>query len=145
MNSRFLSLILVIAAVAGGLIYQGTKTSASLVFEPSDLIAKGANASQDRIRVGGKVAKQGIVYQLQPEIILSFRVENLKDPIGSIPVIYKGLKPDMFAEGRDVIIDGDLEGGTLNATKLLTQCPSKYEPPVPESSGKRQYRGGARE
>ena len=51
--------------------------------------------------------------------------------VGTVPVVYFGVKPDMFAPGRDVIIDGNLEGGTLHATKLLTQCPSKYEPPDP--------------
>jgi cytochrome c-type biogenesis protein CcmE len=51
--------------------------------------------------------------------------------IGTVPVVYYGVRPDMFAPGRDVIIDGNLESGTLQATKLLTQCPSKYEPPDP--------------
>ncbi len=134
MNKRFLSLLLIIAAIAGGLIFQGTRSAASLVLEPTDLIAKGTNASLQRIRVGGKVADQEINYQLQPEIILAFNVENTKNPSGSVPVVYKGLKPDMFAPGRDVIIDGDFEGGVFKATKLLTQCPSKYEPPVPGST-----------
>ena len=38
----------------------------------------------------------------------------------------------MFTAGRDVIIDGEYKDGVLQAQKLLTQCPSKYEPPSPE-------------
>jgi cytochrome c-type biogenesis protein CcmE len=64
-------------------------------------------------------------------MVLSFSV---KDPKGSeipVPVVYRGLKPDMFAAGRDVLIDGDYEGSVIKAAKLQTQCPSKYEPVVP--------------
>ena len=49
-----------------------------------------------------------------------------------VPVIYRGLRPDMFTAGRDVIIDGSFENGTVVASSLLTQCPSKYEAPSPE-------------
>ena len=49
-----------------------------------------------------------------------------------IPVVYRGLRPDMFTSGRDVIIDGEFRDGVLTASSLLTQCPSKYEAPSPE-------------
>ena len=48
---------------------------------------------------------------------------------GLIAVVYRGVRPDMFAVGRDVIMDGDYYNGTFTAANLLTQCPSKYEPP----------------
>jgi hypothetical protein len=36
-------------------------------------------------------------------------------------------KPDMFAPGRDVIVEGKLGGGdTIEARQVLTSCPSKY-------------------
>jgi len=37
--------------------------------------------------------------------------------------------PDMFAEGRDVIIEGRYNAGSaLSAKTIMTSCPSKYEP-----------------
>jgi cytochrome c-type biogenesis protein CcmE len=33
----------------------------------------------------------------------------------------------MFAEGRDVIIEGRYVDGTLQAQQIMTSCPSKYE------------------
>jgi cytochrome c-type biogenesis protein CcmE len=33
----------------------------------------------------------------------------------------------MFAEGRDVIIEGKYVEGTLQAQTIMTSCPSKYE------------------
>jgi cytochrome c-type biogenesis protein CcmE len=74
-----------------------------------------------------------IEYQSTPPFVLKFSVEDPKDPKGSIPVVYQGLKPDMFAAGRDVLIDGDYRSGVVQAAKLQTQCPSKYEPASPES------------
>jgi len=45
----------------------------------------------------------------------------------SLPVRYNGILPDMFADGRDVIVEGKVEGGVFRANTLLTTCPSKYE------------------
>jgi cytochrome c-type biogenesis protein CcmE len=45
----------------------------------------------------------------------------------TLPVHYNGVLPDMFADGRDVIVEGRLQGGTFHAKSLLTTCPSKYE------------------
>ena len=69
--------------------------------------------------------------QTEPQMILSFLVKNPTGGDEVVPVVYKGLKPDMFAAGRDVLIDGDYIGGSIQAAKLQTQCPSKYEPVVP--------------
>jgi cytochrome c-type biogenesis protein CcmE len=40
----------------------------------------------------------------------------------------------MFAEGRDVIIEGRYENGTLHAQQIMTSCPSKYEPKPGEAA-----------
>jgi cytochrome c-type biogenesis protein CcmE len=38
-------------------------------------------------------------------------------------------KPDMFAAGRDVIVEGRLgPNNTIEARQVLTSCPSKYAP-----------------
>ncbi|MEW6272934.1 MAG: cytochrome c maturation protein CcmE, partial [Thermodesulfobacteriota bacterium] len=44
-----------------------------------------------------------------------------------LPVRYNGIRPDMFADGRDVIVEGKVESGVFHAKTLLTTCPSKYE------------------
>lgn len=132
-------------AIAGFLLVQANDTGTSTVILPSKLFA-GSNNPGDlkRIRVAGRVAADEISYQVQPSIELRFRLQdpapkkseqNTLSPESfsagpSIPVFYAGIKPDMFAAGRDVIIDGDFVGGVLVASKLLTQCPSKYEPPA---------------
>jgi cytochrome c-type biogenesis protein CcmE len=43
----------------------------------------------------------------------------------------------MFAEGRDVIVEGKYENGQrLIAKTIMTRCPSKYEPEKPETQAK---------
>ena len=129
MNRVFISIALVIAAVGGFLFVQATKEGTSIVLTPSEL---SKNSELDRVRVAGRVASEKINYQVEPTIELRFSIEDPGKGGGAlIPVIYRSIKPDMFAPGRDVIIDGDYKAGLLTAQRLLTQCPSKYEPPTP--------------
>jgi cytochrome c-type biogenesis protein CcmE len=134
MNSKFLILLVAMFCVAGLMVFQATKSSSASVLEASDLINLGGQSSLSRIRVGGRVVDLPIEYTTEPNIQLSFRIANpgvndLPTESNTVPVVYEGLKPDMFAPGRDVIIDGRFENGILYASNLLTQCPSKYEPP----------------
>lgn len=45
-----------------------------------------------------------------------------------IPVVYRGSVPDLFAPGRDVVLEGRLRSGIFEAVpgSLVTKCPSKY-------------------
>lgn len=133
MNFKFVSLVVAFIVVGGLMIFQATRAGAAIVLMPSELLAKGGDFTVLRLRVAGRVAQKEIVYTTSPQIRLSFEVEDPKHPEhGSVPVVYEGIKPDLFAPGRDVLIDGEFSGGTVRASGLLTQCPSKYEAPDPE-------------
>jgi cytochrome c-type biogenesis protein CcmE len=136
MNKLFLSLVLGALVVGSFLVLQATKSAAATVVLPSE-IANTPDQNRLRIRVAGRVADAPIEYTLEP-LRLEF---SLRDPGEDaevalrhepVRVVYDGAKPDMFAVGRDVIIDGEYTNGRLHAHKLLTQCPSKYEAPSPE-------------
>lgn len=129
-GKTFISLIVAFFVVGALLVFQATRSSASSVVTPSELLASKENRT--RIRLAGKVTNGPIDYQVEPSISLKFSVQDAQgDEVEGIPVVYEGLKPDMFASGRNVLIDGDFRSGTLFATNLLTQCPSKYEAQVP--------------
>ena len=51
-----------------------------------------------------------------------------KDGTEPVPVAYHGILPDMFAEGREVVVEGRYGQGALAAKQIMTSCPSKYEP-----------------
>jgi cytochrome c-type biogenesis protein CcmE len=60
---------------------------------------------------------------------LRFRLRDVKDPAGkTVAVVYKGSVPDLFATGRDVVVDGKVVNGTFVAKpgSMVTKCPSKY-------------------
>ena len=44
-------------------------------------------------------------------------------------VSYSGIVPDSMEEGRDLIVQGELnsQSSMFEATEILTKCPSKYE------------------
>lgn len=130
MGKVFISLVIAFMVCGGALVYQATRGTSSLVLSPSEVLSKGASRDLKRIRVGGRVVEP-ITYQTEPRMVLSFSVKNPAGGEEIVPVVYNGLKPDMFAAGRDVLIDGDYIGGAIQAAKLQTQCPSKYEPAVP--------------
>lgn len=46
----------------------------------------------------------------------------------NLPVTYQGVLPDNLSEGRDVVVEGGLQHGTLQATTIITRCASKYAP-----------------
>lgn len=60
---------------------------------------------------------------------LRFRLRDVKDPsAATVPVVYTGSVPDLFATGRDIVVDGRMQNGTFVATpgSMVTKCPSKY-------------------
>ena len=60
---------------------------------------------------------------------LRFRLRDVKATSGAtVPVLYTGSVPDLFASGRDIVVDGTLKNGSFVATPgtMVTKCPSKY-------------------
>ena len=58
---------------------------------------------------------------------LRFRIRD-RDGTESVAVVYSGVVPDPFREGREVIVSGELKQGTFVAEddSLITKCPSKF-------------------
>lgn len=113
------------------LVVQATSSKTSIVVTPHELALNPKDKRIERLRVAGKVsAGLPIDYQHEPITELRFGIEDPGTGGGGlISVVYRGVRPDMFAVGRDVIMDGDYDNGIFKAASLMTQCPSKYEPP----------------
>ena len=74
--------------------------------------------------VTGKVVKSSVKHDGDR---LRFRIRD-RDGTRSVPVVYSGVVPDPFREGREVIVSGELRRGTFVAERdsLVTKCPSKF-------------------
>ena len=65
---------------------------------------------------------------------LRVRLRDVKNPSGAtVAVVYTGTVPDLFATGRDIVVDGKLQNGTFvaDADSMVTKCPSKYSATKP--------------
>jgi cytochrome c-type biogenesis protein CcmE len=70
-------------------------------------------------------------------------VFNVTDGAQAYPVVYKGIAPDTFTDGVDVVVEGRMgEDGTFHATVLLAKCASRYEsaPGAPGAPGDDKYK-----
>ena len=74
-------------------------------------------------RLGGLV-EVGSLVRDQGDVI-TFKVTDTKD---TVPVSYRGVLPDLFAEGAGVIAMGQMQDGTFVATEILAKHDEKYMP-----------------
>ena len=123
-RKRKIRLIVALGAavlLAGGLMFTSF-TADTPATTPSELLAKKGGGDY---KLTGKVVDDSVKRQGEN---LSFAVRD-RDGSASVPVTYTGVVPDPFREGREVIVDGKLEGRTFVAERdsLVTKCPSKFE------------------
>ncbi|BAS27265.1 cytochrome c maturation protein CcmE [Limnochorda pilosa] len=112
---------LIATAVANTGVYYYTVAEAA---------ARSSELSGRFLRVNGEVAPGSI--QWDPTVMrLAFEVQ---EGASRIPAVYHGAKPDTFQGGAPVIVEGRWgPDGTITADQILMQCPSRYEPALPES------------
>ena len=130
---RFLLGALVIAAAVSYLVYAGIRTTSTYYFEMDEFIARKASHDGEDLRVKGWV-RAGTMHWDPTTNQLGFELAR-QDGSEPVPVAYRGILPDMFAEGREVVVEGHYGKGTLTARQIMTSCPSKYEPQKTEAQG----------
>jgi cytochrome c-type biogenesis protein CcmE len=97
-------------------------------------LAGGATLSLRPSQLAGHHGKVALVGQVVGPLRgnangagMRFRLRDIGGR-ASIPVLYRGSIPDLFAVGRHVFVSGRLAGGVFVAQPgtLVTKCPSKY-------------------
>ncbi len=90
--------------------------------------------TNEGVRVAGRVGTGSMNWNPK-DLHLQFMLSSFKEgePVHAVPVRYQGILPDMFAEGRDVIVEGRYSHeNILEAKTIMTSCPSKYEAEKPD-------------
>lgn len=113
-----------IALAVAYLIYSGMEETAAYYLTVSEALSGEGSRGTDALRVKGQV-REGSVDWNPEEMRLTF---VLTDNQQQVPVSYHGAVPDLFAEGREVIVEGRFGPQALIAESILSGCPSKYEP-----------------
>jgi cytochrome c-type biogenesis protein CcmE len=144
-RSKFLLGGLMVLGSSGLLMASSIEETAVYYLTPVELAAK---IEKDRsfhdvgVKVGAKVVPGSIVRDPGGRS-LTFR---MTDGTKTYPVAYRGIAPDTFTDGVDVVVEGRLgTDGTFRATTLLAKCASRYEN-APDSAGGKyggQYKSGA--
>ena len=107
--------------LAGGLMFTSF-TADTPATTPSQLLAQKGGGDY---KLTGKVVDGSVERRGES---LSFAIRD-RSGSASVPVTYSGVVPDPFREGREVVVDGKLQGGTFVAERdsLVTKCPSKFQ------------------
>jgi len=119
-----------LAFAIGYLVFNATSSSAVYYLTVQELRDLGPKAHTQQVRVSGPVAVGSIVRNATD---LSFKID---DSTGTLPVVYKGVVPDIFQEDINVVVEGSYTPeGLFKANTLLAMCPSRFEslPPGTDS------------
>ena len=125
---------LCVLGAAAALVLNAFNSNLVFFFSPSQVEAKEAPQGRT-FRLGGLV-EQGSVQR--DGVKVSFRVT---DTVKTIPVVYEGILPDLFKEGKGVVAQGQLQGGVFQASEVLAKHDENYMPPEAAEALKRAGKG----
>ncbi len=109
--------------VAGFLVIKAFRENLLFYFVPSDIKAGKAPINHP-FRLGGLVEKGSVTKE---GLTVYFTITDTHEKIS---VTYTGILPDLFREGRGVIVRGQMNDSNLfTAEEVLAKHNEKYAPP----------------
>ena len=119
----FIILILVTLIFSVFLILRSLEENVIYFKSPTDVQIL-SEIKNNKIRIGGMV-KEGSINISDKK--LNFIITDFKNEIN---VVYSGLVPNLFAEGKGVVAEGFLKDKSFfSATKILAKHDENYMPP----------------
>jgi cytochrome c-type biogenesis protein CcmE len=121
---RPLLITVIVTSVIGYLTYTGLRDTMTYYLSVPEVLANPSEFQSEVIRVGGNVSADSVQWDPK-DLKLYFKIGNKQS---SLNVDYRGVVPDSFKPGREVIVEGTYQGkGKFNATSIMPKCASKYE------------------
>ena len=119
----FVSLILIILSLSAFLILKSLEENVVYFQSPTEIKAL-PEIEKNKIRVGGMVKNNSILIESDE---VNFIITDLKNEIN---VVYSGVVPNLFSEGKGVVAEGFLKDKNFFlATKILAKHDENYMPP----------------
>ena len=104
---------------------QAFRSNLVFFYSPSEVVAKAAPVGRT-FRVGGLV-EMNTLKRDNDGLTVRFTVT---DTAKSIPVVYKGILPDLFKEGKGCVAQGHVGAdGVFYADQVLAKHDENYMPP----------------
>jgi cytochrome c-type biogenesis protein CcmE len=117
-----IGLALAVLSLAAALALSALRESIVFFHSPSEIAAKNIEAGK-RIRIGGHVRENSLKREG-----LEARFE-VTDGHQSIPVVFRGVLPDLLREGQGVVAEGVLDAARLfRADTVLAKHDENYMP-----------------
>ena len=115
--------VLAAVGLAVGLVLNAFNSNLVFFYTPTQVAAQEAPKGKP-FRIGGMVEKGSLVRQ---GLAVSFTVT---DNVKAMTVRYEGLLPDLFKEGKGVVVQGRLlPDGQFEAREVLAKHDEDYMPP----------------
>lgn len=130
MKRRHRRIAFIVAGLAGlgiatYLVASAFRNNLVFFFSPTQVAAREAPVNR-AFRVGGLV-QEGTLQRDQDGLTVRFTVT---DTAASVPVVYKGILPDLFKEGRGCVAQGRMDSeGVFHADQVLAKHDENYMPP----------------
>lgn len=126
-HRRLIFIVIGLAALSGAtaLVLRALSDNVTFFFSPTQVHAEQAPRDA-AFRLGGLVELDSLRRDADG---LSVRF-IVTDEAERIPVTYRGLLPDLFKEGKGVVVSGRLaHDGSFTATEVLAKHDENYMPP----------------
>ena len=124
----FILLILITLVLTVFLILKSLEENVVYFQTPSEIKVL-SELKDKKIRVGGMVKKESILFETEK---VKFIITDLKNEIN---VVYSGVVPNLFEEGKGVVAEGFLKDKNFFlATKILAKHDENYMPPEVEAA-----------
>lgn len=125
-QQRMLAVGLAVAglAIAAVLTLQAFKDNMMFFVSVSEVVA-GEYPKDRNFRIGGLV-REGSVIRQEGSLDLNFDVTDMRC---DFPVMYTGVLPDLFAEGKGVVAHGRIENEVFVADEVLAKHDENYMAP----------------
>lgn len=130
MKAKHQRLVLAIVALAGvagaGVLAASALRDEAAYFRTPVEVRAGKTEIGEAMRLGGMVAK-GSIERQSDGLTIRFVATDGK---ARVPVEYKGIVPDLFAEESGMVADGRMRAdGTFVADRILAKHDERYMPP----------------
>lgn len=111
--------------IAAALVLNAFQSNLVFFFTPTQ-VANGEVPRDRSFRLGGLV-EAGTLSRESDGLTVHFVVS---DTVKRVPVVYKGILPDLFKEGKGAVAQGRLgTDGTFVASEVLAKHDENYMPP----------------
>lgn len=114
---------IVVVGLAVGLIVKGMEGSVQYYMTVPEYLESREDYLGKQVKISGYVQSNSLESSgKEHRFVVEYYDEEL-------PVVYRGIPPDTFDEGAEVVVEGRSVGGVerFEAEALMAKCASKYE------------------